>query len=118
MYPFLILSSLSVGFYLFLLVALHRDAKRHSRRVAVTHPTPFGGHTAIRLARSKGRALASKPGSDWSGDVHWQPVATVHLKPAARIVQVHQSRPVIAAVSVTSVSQVKCGEAARETRYA
>ncbi len=27
MYPFLILSSLSVGFYLFLLVALHRDGR-------------------------------------------------------------------------------------------
>ncbi len=36
MYPFLILSSLSVGFNLFLLVGLHRETRRHRRTVGLT----------------------------------------------------------------------------------
>ena len=38
MYPFLILSSLSVGFYLVLLVALQRDSRRYRRTVVGTLP--------------------------------------------------------------------------------
>ena len=36
MNPFLILSSLSVGFYLVILVALHRDTRRHRQSAVLT----------------------------------------------------------------------------------
>ena len=52
MYPFLILSSLSVGFYLVLLVALHHDARRH-RRMAVGTRSKISHHTkTIYVLRS------------------------------------------------------------------
>ena len=52
MYPFLILSSLSVGFYLVLLVALHRDTRRH-RRMAVGTRSKISHNTkTIHVLRS------------------------------------------------------------------
>ena len=100
MYPFLILSSLSVGLYLVMLVALHRDAKRHGKRVTVTHPTPFGGRTRIRLARTKVRTAGGRT-PDSSGDVIWHPVTKIQWKPADRPVEATQRKPVIAASSAS-----------------
>lgn len=108
MYPFLILSSLSVGFYLILLVALHRDAKRHRKHATVTHPTPSGRRAGIRLARTKVRVAAGGRNPDLSGDVLWNPVTKMQWKPADRPVEAIQSKPVIAASSANSVWQVKC----------
>ena len=104
MYPFLILSSLSVGFYLFLLVALHRDAKRHRPHITVTHPTQDGGKAVIRLARSNG---VVHPVFVTEARLH--PVIRVQWKPAARTSPANQSKPAIVAASANSVGQVKFG---------
>ena len=104
MYPFLILSSLSVGFYLFLLVALHRDAKRHHRHITGTHPTQDGGRAVFRLARSNGVARPV-----FVSEARLHPVTRVQWKPAARTSSANQSKPVIAAAPANSVSQVKFG---------
>ena len=52
MYPFLILSSLSVGFYLVILVALHRDTSRRRRTVVVTRPYNSFNSPTIHVLRS------------------------------------------------------------------
>lgn len=106
---FLVLSSLTVGFYLFVLVALHRDAKCHRKHITVTHTTPLGGRTGIRLARTKARVSAGVRSPDLSGDVVWHPVTKMQWKTVDRTVQITKSQPVIAATSVNSVSQTKCG---------
>jgi hypothetical protein len=54
MYPFLILSSLSVGFYLVLLVALHRDSRRHSRMVGLRSNGSFNARTIHVLSTTIG----------------------------------------------------------------
>jgi hypothetical protein len=100
MYPFVILSSLSVGFYLVMLVALHRDAKRHRRHVTVTHPTSFGGRIRIRLARTKVHTAGGRT-PDSSGDVIWRPVTKIQWKPADRPVEAMQRKSVIAASSAS-----------------
>jgi len=105
MYPFVILSSLSVGFYLVMLVALHRDAKRHRRHVTVTPPTPFGRRAGIRLARTKVRVAAGGRNPDLSGVVLWHPVTKMQWKPADRPAEGMQSKPVIAVSSVKSVGK-------------
>ena len=103
MYAFVILSSLSVGFYLFLLVMLFRDAKRHRRRYTVTHPTP-GGSAALRLARS-----SSTVGAGFVDEVQLHPVTRIQWKPAQRTFHSDQSKPVVMAEPVNAVRQVKCG---------
>ena len=104
MFPFLILSSLSVGFYLFLLVALHRDAKRHRRHITVTHPTQDGGEVVSRLTHSKG---AVRP--DLVSDARLHPVTRIQWKPSARAAQVNPNQQVVVVAPVNSASQVKCG---------
>ncbi len=95
MYPFVILSSLSVGFYLVMLVALHRDSKRHRRRITVVHPAGFTGHSGIRLARTNGQVLASALDLDMSGDIRWRPVTRVQWEPSERTIQINRTKPVV-----------------------
>lgn len=54
MYPFLILSSLSVGFYLVLLVALHRNSRRHRRTVGSRPLSSFNTRTIHVLSTTIG----------------------------------------------------------------
>jgi hypothetical protein len=106
MYAFLILSSLSVGFYLFLLVALHRDGRRRRKSSVTALPTEFGGRRGIRLARSNNRVSIGEP---FTAEVQWRPVTRIQWKPPASTTQVNQSKPAFTATSANSPSQMKCG---------
>ena len=54
MYPFLILSSLSIGFYLVVLVALHHDTRQHRQTVAGARSTSFQARTLDMLSSTIG----------------------------------------------------------------
>src|SRR5450755_2292026 len=99
MYPFLILSSLSVGFYLFLLVALHRDGRRRRKSSATVLPMEFGGRPGIRFARSNNRVSVGEP---FTGEVQWRPVTRIQWKASAGTIQVNQSESAITARSTNS----------------
>lgn len=106
MYAFLILSSLSVAFYLFLLVALYRDGRRHRKSGVTVLPREFAGRPGIRLARSNNRVSIGDP---FTGEVQWRPVSRVQWKPSAGTGQVTQSKSAFTATSANSASQTKCG---------
>ena len=78
MYPLLILSTLSVGFYLFLLLALHRDARKRRKPVVVE----FSDGTPIRRPESRIERIGSRWHTNSLSDTTWHPVARIEWEPA------------------------------------
>jgi len=105
MYPLLVLSTLSVGFYLFLLLALHRDARRRRRSVVVE----FSDGTPIRLPKSRIERIGSRWHKNSLSEVDWHPVATIEWEPAQPENRSNNRKRVMAAAPVKSVTQLKCG---------
>ena len=105
MYPLLVLSTLSVGFYLFLLLALHRDARRRRKSVVVE----FGDGTPISLPDSRTEQIGSRSHKTVFGAVSWDPVTRIQWK-IGKARSARQSRQKgDCRCPAQPASQVKCG---------
>jgi hypothetical protein len=101
MYPFLILCSLSVGFYLFLLVALYRDGRRRRGPVVLAHASDFGDSQVIHLLRSS-KVSGSDLNANLPGEASWHPVVRFEWQPDRTSKEDNQGKPAFAARTVKS----------------
>jgi hypothetical protein len=97
---FLVLSSSSVAFYVFILLALWRDArKQRNRRIVSYSSTDFDEVWGFETDTSDIPSQSSR--SKFSDDVLWLPVAKLHL--GARRPEKQEPKPVSTAASKTSI---------------
>ena len=101
MYPLMVLSTLSVGFYLFLLLALHRDAQRRRKSVVVES----GDGTPIRLQKSPVERFGSRWHRNSLIEVDWHPVARIEWEPAQPEHRSKGRQRVMAAAPVNTAGQ-------------
>ncbi|MFZ1134259.1 MAG: hypothetical protein WAN69_04900 [Candidatus Korobacteraceae bacterium] len=110
MYTFLILSSLSLIFYVALLVALYRDGrKRRVTSVAPVRKLLAGSISEFATEPLQvGGTLTARQRSS-SDDVLWIPVAKHHWKPAPRAIEGGRTKLVCVAPPTNSGDDLQCG---------
>jgi hypothetical protein len=110
MYTFLILSSLSLVFYVALLVALYRDGRK--QRVMSVPPVRkllAGSDSEFATEPLQAGSTLSARQRNSSSDVLWIPVAKHHWKPVPRAIEGGRAKLVCVAPPVDGSDDLQCG---------
>jgi hypothetical protein len=110
MYTFLILSSLSLVFYVALLVALYHDGRK--RRVMSVPPVRkllAGSDSEFGVLTAQTRGPIAARTRNTSNDVLWIPVAKHHWKAAPRAIEGGRAKLVCVAPPVDGADDRQCG---------